>query len=45
VPAVSWNKALLIVAGCAAGGFIGGVGLAVLTTTIIGRRAWETFAN
>lgn len=42
---MSWNKALLIVAGCAAGGFIGGVGLASLITAVVGRRVWETVTN
>jgi hypothetical protein len=42
---LTWPKLALIVAGCAVGGFIGGVGLAALATTIIGRRVWETVTH
>lgn len=42
---ISWPKAGLIIAGCAVGGFIGGIGLAALVTTIIGRRVWDTITN
>lgn len=45
MPAVTWTKAGLIVAGCAVGGFIGGIGLAALVTTIAGRRVWETVTS
>lgn len=41
---MTWPKAGLIVAGCAVGGFIGGVGLAALVTAVLARRAWKTIS-
>jgi hypothetical protein len=42
---LTWPKLALIVAACAVGGFIGGVGLAALVTTIIGRRALDALTG
>lgn len=42
---MTWTKAALIIAGCAVGGFIGGIGLATLITTTIGRRAWDALTG
>jgi hypothetical protein len=42
---ISWSKAVIIIGGCAVGGFIGGVGVAALVSTIIGRRAWDALTG
>lgn len=42
---LTWGKVGLIVAGCAVGGVIGGVGLAALVTHITVRRLWEALTE